>query len=433
MPAAFRKERITSRLVEALKPGETVADINLSGYCVRRQQDARVYFVRKHAKDKRHYVTIGEHGRERWTEAKARAAALEMIAALRQGKDPAAERAHAKGMPTLAAFAEDFIAQRTATLKPGTIANYKGLLNKHVAPLDENGRLKPERLGKLKLDQINHPQIAAVHRALKATPRAANHMLAFLSSVYSEAQAAGLVPEGHNPTRRVQRFSVKPRQRFLTEEELAHVGDVLAEVEADGLEDPYAIAALRLLIFTGCRRDEILTGRWDWVDFERGLMNLPDSKTGAKTVYLSPPALEVLKRLARVVGNPHIIVGSKEGQRWVNLRKVWVRVRSRAGLKPTVLSNGKVQEVRLHDLRHSYASLAIDGGASLPIIGKLLGHSQVQTTSRYAHLADHPLRRVNDEVGRRAAAAMRSNRTHEMGADRPRAAGRLKSTAEGAQ
>jgi integrase len=164
---------------------------------------------------------------------------------------------------------------------------------------------------------------------------------------------------------------------------------------------------LRLLIFTGCRRDEILTGRWDWVDYERGLMNLPDSKTGAKTVYLSPPALEVLKRLPRVVGNPHIIVGAKQGQRWVNLRKVWVRVRSRAGLKRTVLSNGKVQEVRLHDLRHSYASLAIDGGASLPIIGKLLGHSQVQTTARYAHLADHPLRRVNDEVGRRAAAAMR--------------------------
>ena len=406
MAGTFRKAKITTRVVGGLSSGETVGDTDLPGYFVRRQRGASVYFVRKHTNGQRHFVSIGEHGREGWTERRARDQALQIIAALRQGRDPAAERISEKGMPTLAQFAEDFIRQRSATLKQGTLSNYRGLLKTHVAPRNDAGHLIRNCLGVLKLDAVSHQHVAGMHAELKATPRAANHMLAFLSSLYSEAQASGFVPEAHNPTRRVKRYTIQARQRFLSEEEIGRVGEVLTQAEQDGSEDPYAIAAIRLLILTGCRRDEILGAHWDWIDSERGLLNLPDSKTGAKPVYLSPPALDLLRALQRVSGNPYIIVGTKEGQRWVNLRKVWVRVRQRAGLQATMLPSGKKQEVRLHDLRHSYASLLASGGASLPMIGKLLGHAQQQTTARYAHLTDDPLRRLSDDLGQRAAALL---------------------------
>lgn len=404
--ATFRKAKISTTLVERLAAGETVMDSALPGFGVRRQGDAYVYFVRKYANGSRQYATIGTHGQEGWTEAKARNAALLLIAAIRQGRDPTAERAKTKGMPTLAEFASDFLEQHAGKLKSGTLANYRSLLKVHLAPRDLRGTLKAACLGRLRLDQVTHQEISALHRQMLGTPRAANHVLAFISSLYSAAQSANLISEGFNPTRRVKRYAVQSRQRFLTESELACVGEALTEAQANESEDRYALAAIRLLIFTGCRRDEILDARWAWVDFQRGLLNLPDSKTGAKPVLLSPAALEVLNDLVRVDGNPFIIVGKRAGQRWVNLRKVWVRIRERAGLKPDMLANGDVQQVRLHDLRHSFASLLANGGASLPMIGKLLGHKNHQTTARYAHLSDDPLRRLSEEVGEKIIKAM---------------------------
>ena len=182
----------------------------------------------------------------------------------------------------------------------------------------------------------------------------------------------------------------------MSNDELAHLGEVLTEAEHTGTELPSAIAAIRLLLFSGCRRSEILTLQWEHVDFERQCLRLQESKTGAKTVYLSPPALEVLTGTERQEGNPYVIRGAKPGAHLVNLTKPWMRIRARAGL----------DDVRLHDLRHSFASVAVAGGLSLPLIGALLGHTQPQTTARYAHLAADPLRQATDLVGRRIAAAM---------------------------
>jgi integrase len=234
-------------------------------------------------------------------------------------------------------------------------------------------------------------------------------VLAFLSSVYNDAETTKLVPKGFNPVAGVKRYPTLARQRFLNEEELARVGEVLNKAEADGSEDLYALAAIRLLLVTGCRRDEVLGARWDWVDFERGHLNLPDSKTRAKIVHLSPAALDILRRLPRVSGNPYLIVGKRAGRRWINLHKVWRRIRKQAGLRATVLHDGTVQEVRLHDLRHSFASLLAAGGASLPMIGRLLGHTNPQTTARYAHLTDDPLKRLNADAGERVTKAMRGS------------------------
>ena len=400
----YRCARITTTAVKKLSAGDAIMDIGLAGYGVRRQGDACVYFVRKHVDGRRNYVTIGVQGREGWTEAKARQKALMIIAALKQGADPTSDRAKARLMPTLAEFAADFLEQQSARLKPGTIANYRGLLATHLAPRNADGTVKSGCLGRLRLNCVGAQDLASLHRSLKDRPRAANHLLAFMSSLYSGAKRKGLVPEGFNPAVDIKHYRLQPRQRFLTEAELARFGDVLHTAELDGSEDPYAIAALRLLILTGCRRSEILTARWSWIDLSRGVLRLPDSKTGAKVVHLSPAAVDVLERLPRVAGNPFVIVGAKTGQSWVNLRKVWVRVRERAGLEPAVLADGRHQLARLHDLRHSFASLLASRGASLPMIGKLLGHSNPQTTSRYAHLTDDPLRRLVAEAGEMIAA-----------------------------
>ena len=149
------------------------------------------------------------------------------------------------------------------------------------------------------------------------------------------------------------------------------------------------MAAIRLLVLTGARLSEILKLEWKSVDLERGLLLLPDSKTGTKAVHLNAPAVAVLASLPRVGGNPYVIVGERDDRHFVNLGKVWRRIRKSAGLT----------DMRLHDLRHSYASVAAARGGSLPMIGKLLGHTQWQTTARYAHLAADPIRELNEKVG----------------------------------
>lgn len=405
-----KRVRITTTAVEKLAVGAVIMDTGLPGYGARRQEAACVYFVRKYVEGRRHYVTIGEHGREGWTEAKARQKALMILAALKQGADPTSERTKARSMPTLAEFAATFIEHEAARLKRGTIVNYRSLLKTHIAPRGAGGTIKAACVGRMRLDKVSAQDLAALHRALRDRPRAANHVLAFVSSVYTSAQRAGLVPDGFNPTRHIEHYRIQARQRFLSEAELARVGEVLLQAERERSEDPYAIAALRLLILTGCRRDEILTARWSWVDLGRGTLNLPDSKTGAKVVHLSPAAVDVIQRLPRAEGNPYVIVGTKAGQNWVNLRDVWIRVRDRAELKPAELPDGRLQPVRLHDLRHSFASLLASRGASLPMIGKLLGHAHPATTARYAHLADDPLRRLTAEVGEVIERAMPSSK-----------------------
>jgi integrase len=183
------------------------------------------------------------------------------------------------------------------------------------------------------------------------------------------------------------------------------LGEALAAAAGEGTDSPFAIAAIRLLIFTGARLGEILTLRWAYVDTELRALKLPDSKTGRKTVWLSPPALEVLTSLPRVQDNPYVIVGDRSGAHLVNIRKTWARICKRAGLA----------DVRIHDLRHSYASVAVGAGVGLYLTGKILGHLRNTTTERYAHLADDPVRQANELVGRRIAEAMRPVAKKEIG------------------
>ena len=187
-------------------------------------------------------------------------------------------------------------------------------------------------------------------------------------------------------------------ERFLSEDEIARLAAAL-DAESTRTGNPYPTAAIKLLLLTGGRRGEILGLQWQHVDFEQQCLRLPDSKTGAKIMYLNPPALEVFAGLPRRESNPYVVPGKREGRPLIGIDKLWFHVRDVAGL----------QDVRLHDLRHSFASMGVAGGLSLPIIGALLGHKHPTTTGRYAHLSADPLRAANDLVGQSIVTAMKSN------------------------
>jgi integrase len=213
-----------------------------------------------------------------------------------------------------------------------------------------------------------------------------------------------LRPDNSNPCRHVEKYREGRRERFLSQAELGRLGDALREAEQDKKCSPWIVAAIRLLTFTGARRNEILTLEWEHVSDEHASLMLPDPKTGRKAIHLSPPALAVLHAIPRLEGNAYVICGERPGRHLVNIEKPWRRIRAAA----------KLDDVRLHDLRHSFASVAASGGQSLVIIGKLLGHSQPATTARYAHLADDPVKAASDAVGRYIASAMDSGRSGEF-------------------
>ena len=202
-----------------------------------------------------------------------------------------------------------------------------------------------------------------------------------------------------NPCRGIDRYKENKRERFLSAAELSRLGEALREAEEQQALTPYAIAAIRLLLLTGARKSEILSLRWDCVDLDNRLLRLPRSKTGPKSIYLTTAAAEILKLLPRVKGNPFVIVGEKPGAHLVNLQKPWDRIRARAGL----------DDVRLHDLRHSYASVGATSGLSLLFVGKLLGHTQASTTQRYAHLAEDPVRQAGEQISEAIATALNQN------------------------
>jgi integrase len=281
-----------------------------------------------------------------------------------------------------------------AKLKTSTAAEYQRLARLYI-----NAHLRRRLIG-----EVKRADVARLHHELRAKPYRANRTLALLSKLFNWAEKHGLRPDGSNPCRHVEKYREGRRERFLSQAELARLGDALRKAEADKSSSPWVIAAIRLLAFTGMRRNEVLTLRWEHVSEEHQSLMLPDSKTGRKAIHLNGPALALLQTIPRLEGNPYVICGEKVGRHLVNLEKPWRRIRKVAQL----------DDVRLHDLRHSFASVAASGGQSLVVIGKMLGHSQPATTARYAHLADDPVKAASDAVGRHIAAAMGAGTSGEV-------------------
>ena len=362
---ANRIPKLTRRSVDALKANgaDTVYwDGELTGFGVRvRKSGRKNYVLQTRVRGKLRWFTIGQHGRI--TADEARAEALEILAQVKKGIDPRDADAVRKVEPVMAELGRRFLEEYVPVhCKPSTQGEYRRSVELFIDPA----------IGGMRIAAVERKDIAKLHFDLRDKPYQANRTLGVLSKMFSLAEIWGLRPDGSNPCRHVKRYKESKRERFLSPEETERLGEVLAEAES---EMPSAVAAFRLLLLTGCRLSEIQFLRWEYV--REDCIELPDAKTGGRVVPLGPEARAVLADLPREEDNPWVISGKKPGTHLTDLQRPWRSIRACAGL----------EDVRIHDLRHSYASRALALGESLTMIGKLLGHTQVQTTARYAHLA----------------------------------------------
>lgn len=373
--------KINTRTVDALRAeGRPTLywDTEVRRFGVRVQPGGRKVFVvqfERHGKSRR--VTIGEYGRP-WTVEGAKKQAQSIVGKVADGEPIGGGR---RGLVKLNDVADDWLAKRVRPhRKARTIKDYEDKLRLYIRP----------KFGTAGAVAITRDDVVAWHSSMAETPRVANYALTVLSGVINFGIETGLIPKTHlNPASRIPKFEENSIERFLTRDEMGRIGDAIRSLEAEGKLSLFAAAALRLLIYTGARSGEIKSLRWDWVDLERATIFLPISKTGKKPVFLNVEALAVLRGLIRIKGNPHVIVGQREGEGMKSLRQPWAAVCDRA----------EIIGCRLHDLRHTFASFAVMGGLSLPEVGKLLGHKTPATTQRYAHLADSHARQNNDAVG----------------------------------
>ena len=381
--------KLTKRIVDAAEVRATeyfIWDDDIPGFGLRVLPSKRKsYIVQYRAGRRSRRMSLGLSTVLTCEQARTRAIAI--IAAAKNGEDPAAKRDADRQAITVKELAERFDKEHISVrVKESTAKGYRRMLERVIIPA----------LGRHRVTEVTRADIAKIHHDLRHIPYDANRCLEIISKMFSLAEMWGLRPEGTNPRKHIKKYPEEKRERFLSAAELRRVGEVLREMEDEGIELSSAIAAVRLLILTGCRLGEIMTLKWEYVDFAGKALRLPDSKTGAKVVHLGQPAIKVLEKVERVEKNPWVIVGTKPGARLSDLQPFWQRVRARAGLK----------DVRIHDLRHTFASTAVAAGQGLPMIGKLLGHTQVQTTARYAHLAADPVKDAAERVASNLAQAI---------------------------
>lgn len=381
--------KLTKRVVDAaeVRPGDCfIWDGDLPGFGLRVLPSGRKrYIVQYRAGRRSRRISLGPS--TVLTCEQARSQAIAILAAVRNGDDPAGKREAGRKAVTIKELAERFDTEHISLrLKPSTAKGYRRMLARVILPA----------LGNHRVTEVTRADVARIHHDLRHIPYDANRCLEIISKMFNLAEMWGLRPDGSNPRKHIKKYPEEKRERFLSPAELKRVGEVLREMEQEGIELPSSIAATRLLILTGCRLGEIMTLRWEHVDIPGKALRLPDSKTGAKVVHLGQPAIDVLENIRPLQDNPWAIVGTLPGARLSDLQPFWQRARARAGLK----------DVRIHDLRHTFASTAIAAGQGLPMIGKLLGHTQVQTTARYAHLAADPVKMAADQVAGNIAAAM---------------------------
>ncbi len=367
----------------------------------------KVFVIKYRTNGRQRWYTIGRHGSP-WTPELARKEAFRLLGEIAHGDDPSEKRALSRAAMTFGELCDLYLAEGVAHKKPSTLKSDIGRIKHHLVPLLGSKRADAITIGDIerllidvakgktapsKLTKAERKAGSVVHGG----PGVAAQCVTLAGTIFAFAIRRGV--RADNPAHGIKKPAVKKMNRFLSEVEIARLASAL-DAESASSGTPYPAAAIKVLLLTGCRKSEILNLRWIDVDFEHKCLRLLDSKTGAKIVYLNAPALAILTELPRVERNPYVFIGTHEGAATKAIDKVWARVRTKAGLT----------EVRIHDLRHSYASVGAVGGFSLPIIGALLGHRHAMTTARYAHLSADPLRAANEAVGGRIASAMADSR-----------------------
>lgn len=402
--------RITKRTVDSLKPRATEFvhwDGELIGFGVRVRPSGSKAFVAVYRTGGRNTpvrrVTIGTVGKIETD--KARDEARVIIRQAELGFDRAAEKAKARAEMTVAQLCDLYLAEGCDTKKASTLSSDRGRVERHIKPLlgrKRVGEIERADIERFMRDVANGKTAADVKtgkfgRAIvEGGKGTATRTVGLLGGIMSFAVARHLRKD--NPVRGVKRYADKKGETFLSSAQLATIGEALSALEADGAS-PSAIAIIRLLALTGARKSEIASLRWSEVDFERSYLRLSDSKTGAKVVPIGAPALEIIASVPRIERNPFVFPAGAGESHFQGTDKVWRLVRVAAGLP----------NLRLHDLRHSFASVGLARGDALPVIGAILGHADVKTTSRYAHLADDPVRKSADAISQSIEAAL-SNR-----------------------
>lgn len=416
--------KITKRTVDALQRSGRdtfLWDSELPGFgCKITPKGSRIYLLQYGRAGRDYRVTIGRHGIE-FTAEQARLKAQYMRGLIAAGENPSTPSKGATEL-TVAELGQRYLLEYAVPhKKPSGAAQDRRNLTNHVVPL----------LGRLPVKRVERADITRAMRDIAAGKTAkdektklqgrrivrggeivANRVHALLSKMFALSEDWQLRPESSNPCRGVKRYTEHKVERFLSSHELGRLGAALS-ANPRGAQDTRltaklntnnkpsqtriaSLAALRLLLLTGCRAGEILSLRWQHVDVERRLLLLPDSKTGAKSVFLSRPAIDLLRSIPRRQGSEYVFSGDRAGKPITSLRKTW------GGLCATA----DIKNARLHDLRHSYASVGAAGGFSLPVIGALLGHSRPSTTARYAHLASSPLHEAADAISATIIAAL---------------------------
>jgi integrase len=414
--------KITKRAVDALKPSTTAVtyfDTEVKGFGVRVMPSGTATYVfeyrangggRREPKKRLKIERVGAAG---ITPDQAREKAIRMHRKVLDGDDPAGALRDLRAGATISELVERFLTEEIETKRKASTATlYRHYAEKHIIP----------HLGTSKAATATFADLAKAHAKIGAeSPVTANRVMNFLSGLFAWALKVG-ERSGDNPAKGHQRFREQAKERFLSADEMRALGDAIREAETIGVEwkvdrakpkgkhipkprsartviEPEAAAAIRLLLFTGARLREILHLKWSEVDLERGLLLLGDSKTGRKPIVLNAPAATVLSGIPRkglyVIKGAPPAEGKPERPR-ADLKRPWALVTRRAGL----------EGLRIHDLRHSFASFGAGGGMGLPVIGRLLGHKSADTTQRYAHLADDPVRRAAETIGAEIAGAL---------------------------
>lgn len=372
--------RLTKTVVDQFTAGKdtTLWDSLLPGFGVRLRpgNPHKVFYVQYRTHQGQRKRKLGVYGV--LTVDEAREMARRWLSQVALGQDPATRTV--AQVVTIADLARRYLQVHAQPKKKAPSRRHDlTILRCHVLPT----------LGEHPVAMLSKASVTTLHHALADRPTMANRVLALLSVMLTLAEHWGLREGGTNPARGIPRYPERPRERYLTPAELARLWHALDEAARRRGENLVGLAALRLLLLTGARVGEILNLRWEQVDWEQGRARLPESKTGAKTLFLAPEALEVLRTLPRQVRSPWCLPGAKPGQHFVALPRLWYRVRAAAGL----------HDVRLHDLRHTFAASAAALGVPLLTIGAMLGHRSARSTQRYAHL----LPEIADEAARRTA------------------------------
>ena len=385
-----------------------VWDTRLSGFGLRVEPSGHKSFIVRYRANgggrnaPRRQMKLRVGPSEGLTADKARRLAKRILADVAHGKDPQMDLSARRGQKTVAELCDLYFEEGAGTKKPSTLATDRGRVTRHIKPLlgrkpvadvtqaDVERFMRDVANGKTKADIKTKKRGRAIVEGGKGT---ASRTVGLLGGIFAFAVRHKM--RADNPVRGVKRYPDSRGERFLSAKELATLGETLRAFEAAGANHS-ALAIIRLLTFTGARKSEIAGLEWSEVDLERSCLRLKDSKTGAKVIPLGPPALAIFAKLKPVEGSPYVFPAEAGGGIFQGTEKVWRKVRIAT----------KLEGVRIHDLRHSFASMGLMTGDALPVIGKLLGHADVKTTARYSHLADDPLREAANRISGTIAAAM---------------------------